>query len=732
MNARKRRLDIQVELQQVRSSISQVKQRITADKESRGWLASGDAATVWRDIEKGLRKAMADIQTLQPKAGPSRQEPGPTETPQERDPGAQRLQEREREMSVLWKKCETIYRFIRNHKNASPFLEPVDVVKYNVPDYYDIIKRPMDVGTVGKKLGLGCGRRGVRMAYKSPLEFRDDMRQIWKNCREYNKEGEPVRIWGDSLCELWNRRWADSKIEERLKEIEEEYPLPQGDLGKRSQPVASAGSPPPKRLKPNMALGQKARGRRLTRPAGRAQDSAPGSLVARQRLQQPSNNKMVRSGPSVSAGKVQAPKPSLSSQRPGPRVPSSHQRQSAKSGARPVASAPPPRPVSKPSSASISDPDSPPPAPGVQYSQLVRLTNDLTEECGKYSKVEEVEDSYRSFLLRRKVSSLLEKLSGSGRPLDSVLEIVRRDPSVRDGGPVDLDALQDKTVKGIMEVLEKNPVPGSGSRGTPAGVQGDVDGKRMPARPVARKKAPGNNTSGVDAQKEGIRGPPPNRAFPASSQQQKQQQAGSRMPEALHRPAGDFPPKRNEGAAQRKMGQKRRFGGAQTVRQAPGEVVVTEPRRVAAKVMSEEEKRHEAARIIRESDERARREFKEKEMKRLREEREKIQRRADEKVRFLNVISQAVVRKVDLYEHETTDASFKAMGVTDELDSTKFEAVHRYDDTWANTDDESSAEEEEEDAKEKMPKIEKMQLEEKEKEEGEEEEDDDEKEEGEL
>ena len=37
-------------------------------------------------------------------------------------------------------------------KEARLFLEPVDPVKFNIPDYLTVIKRPMDLSTVEKSL----------------------------------------------------------------------------------------------------------------------------------------------------------------------------------------------------------------------------------------------------------------------------------------------------------------------------------------------------------------------------------------------------------------------------------------------------------------------------------------------------------------------------------------------------------------------------------------------------
>ena len=63
-------------------------------------------------------------------------------------------------------------------KGAYWFYEPVDPVKFNIMDYFDIITRPMDLGTVKKKLNFN--------AYETAGEFVEDMRQVWKNCFKYN------------------------------------------------------------------------------------------------------------------------------------------------------------------------------------------------------------------------------------------------------------------------------------------------------------------------------------------------------------------------------------------------------------------------------------------------------------------------------------------------------------------------------------------------------------------
>lgn len=63
-------------------------------------------------------------------------------------------------------------------EHAHPFLQKVN--KREAPDYYQIIKHPMDIGTMLKKL--------KQLQYKSKKEFVDDLMLIWSNCLKYNAD----------------------------------------------------------------------------------------------------------------------------------------------------------------------------------------------------------------------------------------------------------------------------------------------------------------------------------------------------------------------------------------------------------------------------------------------------------------------------------------------------------------------------------------------------------------
>ncbi|KAF1987612.1 hypothetical protein K402DRAFT_329937 [Aulographum hederae CBS 113979] len=67
---------------------------------------------------------------------------------------------------------------------ATPFLNRV--AKREAPDYHVIIKHPMDIGTMLKKLKT--------FQYKSKKDFVDDLYLIWSNCLKYNADpAHPLR-----------------------------------------------------------------------------------------------------------------------------------------------------------------------------------------------------------------------------------------------------------------------------------------------------------------------------------------------------------------------------------------------------------------------------------------------------------------------------------------------------------------------------------------------------------
>ncbi|SSD60519.1 uncharacterized protein SCODWIG_02280 [Saccharomycodes ludwigii] len=81
-----------------------------------------------------------------------------------------------------------------------PFLEPVDAVALNCPDYFDYVKEPMDLGTVQSKLNNN--------KYETISDVEKDIKLIFHNCYTFNPEGTDVNVMGHRLEEIFNKRWA--------------------------------------------------------------------------------------------------------------------------------------------------------------------------------------------------------------------------------------------------------------------------------------------------------------------------------------------------------------------------------------------------------------------------------------------------------------------------------------------------------------------------------------------
>ncbi|CAO3686201.1 unnamed protein product [Rhizopus stolonifer] len=100
------------------------------------------------------------------------------------------------------KYCAAIMRNLKKHRDAVPFLNPVDYVKLNVPDYPHIIKRPMDLLLVDKKLNQN--------QYAAVDEFVADVRLVFNNCFKYNGPEAMISV----LCQN-----VESAFEKGLRQM---------------------------------------------------------------------------------------------------------------------------------------------------------------------------------------------------------------------------------------------------------------------------------------------------------------------------------------------------------------------------------------------------------------------------------------------------------------------------------------------------------------------------------
>lgn len=80
---------------------------------------------------------------------------------------------------------------------VKPFKYPVDPEVDQVPNYFDVVKRPMDLNTIRSNIHAGV--------YATGAEFEADIRQIFQNCYEYWTPAD--RIW--DTCEAFEKYFND-------------------------------------------------------------------------------------------------------------------------------------------------------------------------------------------------------------------------------------------------------------------------------------------------------------------------------------------------------------------------------------------------------------------------------------------------------------------------------------------------------------------------------------------
>ena len=105
---------------------------------------------------------------------------------------------------------------------ANPFYEPVgmskkvlslssalimctvDWVKLQIPSYPKVIKRPMDLSTMRKKLDAG--------EYATAEKFYEDFRLMIRNCFTFNPGGTPVNNAGHELQRVFEEKWKNLPV----------------------------------------------------------------------------------------------------------------------------------------------------------------------------------------------------------------------------------------------------------------------------------------------------------------------------------------------------------------------------------------------------------------------------------------------------------------------------------------------------------------------------------------
>ena len=103
------------------------------------------------------------------------------------------------EKAELKQKAMPILKVLSEQQFAWIFSKPVDPVAFNIPDYFEVVKHPMDLGTVRKKL--------ENNQYVNLNDFARDTRRVFNNAILYNGENSEVNMLAKQYGQLFEKEY---------------------------------------------------------------------------------------------------------------------------------------------------------------------------------------------------------------------------------------------------------------------------------------------------------------------------------------------------------------------------------------------------------------------------------------------------------------------------------------------------------------------------------------------
>nr|XP_023677573.1 bromodomain-containing protein 4-like [Paramormyrops kingsleyae] len=134
----------------------------------------------------------------QPSAQSSTFNPPPPETTNSNRP--------KRQTNQLQYLLKTVLKSLWKHQFSWPFQQPVDADKLNLPDYYKIIKCPMDMGTIKRRL--------ENSYYLNAQECIQDFNTMFTNCYIYNKPGDDIVLMAEALEKMFLQKISEMPQDE--------------------------------------------------------------------------------------------------------------------------------------------------------------------------------------------------------------------------------------------------------------------------------------------------------------------------------------------------------------------------------------------------------------------------------------------------------------------------------------------------------------------------------------
>jgi len=107
-----------------------------------------------------------------------------------------------------WSLCKQLIQTLLEDPHSADFRNPVSRTLY--PYYFVVIKKPMDLGTVSKKVQQG------RKGYKNIKEFAADCRLVFDNARSFNQSESEIYDFAEGLSKTFEEKYDELKIKLHL------------------------------------------------------------------------------------------------------------------------------------------------------------------------------------------------------------------------------------------------------------------------------------------------------------------------------------------------------------------------------------------------------------------------------------------------------------------------------------------------------------------------------------
>lgn len=118
---------------------------------------------------------------------------------------------------------------LKNKRAFALFGKPVDTAVHT--NYFNVVKKPMDLGTVLSRIPSGDKTKGKgRYSYKTVKELLRDVNLVWANCFAYNcqPQDEPTRSLCDAIRKRFESKWQAAGLPV-VPEEKEEKPAGRND-----------------------------------------------------------------------------------------------------------------------------------------------------------------------------------------------------------------------------------------------------------------------------------------------------------------------------------------------------------------------------------------------------------------------------------------------------------------------------------------------------------------------